>query len=222
MLGSCAVTRIFGRLLLVAALLTEALGAGCGNDEETSPASLKGLLPPPSQIGPLKLEVPFEWDNPTDFIVQGTVLPQTTAPSEAVSKMDDAGFQAAAGDLLQPRGGGEPVNVDVARFDSSEGATQARDYLHSQDLQQPCAAACSVNPRALTIKGIPGATAVHQVPIKGNLPPGIFPFEAFAAEFVIGSDVFYAYASGHPGDIPPSAFERGVRAIYEHASQQAE
>jgi ketosteroid isomerase-like protein len=135
-------------------------------------------------------------------------LPEDTPPSEAVAKMDDAGFQAAAGDQLRPKGGGAPVFVDAARFDSADGASEAQDYLHSQDLQQPCAGACVVSPQEFTIDGIPGATAVHQVPIDGPLPPGKQPFEGYSVEFTNGSDLFYVTASGDPGDIPPRVFEK--------------
>ena len=105
---------------------------------------------------------------------------------------------------------------------SSDGATQAQDYLHDQDLQQPCFAACAVNPRELTIEEIPGATAVHHVPIKGELPPGLHPFEGFAVEFTIGSNLYYASASSDPGDIPVAEFEKGALRFHEHAQQHSE
>lgn len=163
----------------------------------------------------------MSWEDPVDFVVQGTVLPQGTVPSSAASQIEDAGFAAAAGDILVSKGGGPPVNVSAAGFDSSDGAGQAQDYLHSQDLKQPCLAACSVAPRNLTIKGIPGATAVHQVPVKEKLPPYIQPFEAYAVEFTIGKDLFYAHASGDPGDIPPGIFEKGAVNLYKYARRHA-
>jgi hypothetical protein len=212
---------------LIAVALAGAVGAGCGGDDdgdEPAPESLATQIPPPSQLGPLREERSFTWDNATDFVVQGTVLPQATAPSSAIAEIDDAGFAAGAGQILIPKGpgGGAPVNVSVGAFDSSDGATQAQDYLHEQDLQQPCFAACAVNPEELTIEEIPGATAVHQVPTKGELPPGLERFEGFAVEFTIGSNLFYAYASGSPGDIPVADFVRGARSFYEHASQRSE
>jgi hypothetical protein len=214
-------------LSLFAFGLMGAVGAGCGgdgDDDEPAPESLAGLLPPPAELGPLREERSFEWDNSIDFIVEGTVLPQATAPSSAIGEMDNAGFAAGAGQILIPKGpeGGAPVNVSVAAFDSSDGATQAQDYLHEQDLQQPCFAACAVNPRELTIEEIPGATAVHHVPTKGELPPGLHRFEAFAVEFTIGSNLYYATASGDPGDIPEAEFEQGALRFYEHAQRQSE
>jgi hypothetical protein len=214
-----------GSYMLIALFVVALAAAGCdGDDEEAaapSASSLERLLPPPNEVGPLRLERSLSWDNPTDFVVQGTVLPEAKPPSSAVAQMEDAGFAAAAGSILVPRGGGSPVNVSVAAFDSEDGAVQAQDYLHDQDLQQPCFAACAVSPQELAINDIPGATAVHQVPTTGELPPGTSRFEAFAAEFTIGEDLFYVHASGDPGDIPPAAFERGTAAVYDHASQTA-
>jgi hypothetical protein len=211
-------------LAAFAVAVTGAVMAGCGGegDDDVSAADLKQLLPPPSQLAPLQIERTFEWDNAIDFIVLGTVLPEDTAPSEAGGKMDDAGFQAAAGEQLVPKGGGAPVLVDAARFDSADGTTEAQTYLHQQDLQQPCAGACVVSPQEFTIDDIPGATAVHQVPIKGPLPPGKHPFEAYSVEFTNGSDLFYATASGDPGDIPPRMFEKGAVAFYEYARDHAD
>jgi hypothetical protein len=216
----CSILAAFTAAVPVAGMVV----AGCGGDGggEASPADLKPLLPPPSQLGPLEVERAYEWDNAIDFIVLGTVLPEDTAPSEAGGKMDDAGFQAAAGERLIPKGGGAPVFVDAARFDSAEGATEAQNYLHQQDLQQPCAGSCVVAPQELTISDIPGATAVHQVPTKGPVPPGRQPFEAYSVEFTDGSALFYATASGDPGDISPQAFEKGAVAFYEYARDHAD
>jgi hypothetical protein len=216
----CSILAAFAAAVPVAGVVV----AGCGGDGggEASPADLEPLLPPPSQLGPLEMERTFEWDNATDFIVQGTVLPEDTPPSSSVEKMDDAGFQAAAGEQLIPKGGGAPTFVDAARFDSAEGATEAQNYLHQQDLQQPCAGSCVVAPQELTISDIPGATAVHQVPTKGPVPPGRQPFEAYSVEFTDGSALFYATASGDPGDISPQAFEKGAVAFYEYARDHAD
>ena len=225
MTRQCFAVSRFSLLSLLALALAGAIVTGCGGDgdgDQPSPQSLESLLPPPSQIGPLQLERTIDWENATDFVVQGTVLPQATAPSSAIGQMEDAGFAAGAGDVLTPKGGGEPVNVSVAAFDSTDGAVDAQDYLHEQDLQQPCFAACAVSPEELAIDEIPGATAVHQAPVEGELPPSVEPFEAFAVEFTIGENLFYIYASGDPGDIPPAAFEKGSLNVYEYAHQQSQ
>jgi hypothetical protein len=205
-------------MLAVAAVLGVAGCGGGGGSTQTDSASLKALLPPAQKLGPLRIERTFAWDNPTDFIVQGTVLPALTKPTDAIAKM--AGFESAAGEALLPKGatGGPPVLIDAAAFGSADDATASQDYLHSQDLQQPCAASCSVNPTNLKIPNVPGATAVHQVPINAHAPGS---FEAYSAEFTIGSNLFYATASGNPGDIPPQVFERGVAAFYKQASQSS-
>jgi hypothetical protein len=121
-----------------------------------------------------------------------------------------------------PKGGGAPVFVDAARFDSAEGAAEAQDYFHQLDLQQPCAGACIVAPQEFTVEDIPGATAVHQVPTNGPVPPDKRPFEAYTVEFTDGSDLFYASASGDPGDIPARDFEKGAVAFYQYARNQAD
>jgi hypothetical protein len=200
--------------------------AACGDDEDgddgASASSLGALIPPPSDFGPLKLEREFTWDNATDYVVQGPILPQITVPSDAIGEIEDDGFSAAAGNELVPEDGGPPVIVSVAAFDSEDGAADAQAYLHDQDLEQPCFAACSVDPQELEIPNVPGATAVHQVPLEGKLPPEVGPpFEGYVVEFVIGSNLFYVNASGPPGDIPAEAFIEGATAFYRHASETA-
>jgi hypothetical protein len=206
--------------LICAAL---ALGAGCGGDDETSPASLKSRLVPASQ---LRLEVvqPFEWDNSIDFSVEGVLLPAATKPSAAVDEIDDAGFDAGDGEILRPKGGGPDIHVAVVKFDSDDGAVEIRDYLHGQDLQQPCFEACTVNPKELELKGVPNSKAVHQVPLpKSQIPPGAPPpFERYVAEFTIGPYLYIADAGGAPGDTPPARFQRGVRTVYEYASKRSD
>ena len=210
-------------LAILTAAFVGALAVGCGGDEESSgpsAASLEKLLLPANQLPPLHLERTLDWDNATDFAVQGTVLPQGTAPSAAIAKIEDDGFASGAGDILMPQGGGSPVHLSIASFDSEDGAREAQRYLHGQDLQQPCFAACAVSPKELPLDQIPGAAAVHQVPVEGPLPPGLEPFEAYAAEFTIGSDLFYVWAGADPGDIPVAVFEKGVQRFHDYAAAQ--
>jgi hypothetical protein len=206
--------------LICAAL---ALGAGCGGDDETSPASLKAQLVPASQLR-LKVEEPFEWDNPIDFIVDGVLIPAGTKHSDAIEEIDDFGFEAGYGEILRPRGGGPDIHLDVAKFDSDDGARDARDYLHQQDLQQPCFAACSVNPEDLDVNGVPNLEGVHQVPLpKAQIPPGAGPpFERFVVEFTIGPYLYIVDAGGAPGDTPPRRFASGTKIVYEYASQRSD
>jgi hypothetical protein len=225
-MGSSRATRAWSTHLAVAAAASAiTLAAGCGDDDsgdQVSPGSLQELLPPATSLGPLEPEPQrsFEWDNPIDYVHEGFFLPQATPLSAAVDEISDAGFEAAAGAELSPKGGGDPVIVSVARFESPEGAAEAQSYLHAEDLKQPCFAACTVNPTELELTGIPGATATHLVPLKDAPPEAGPPFEAYAVEFVVGSDLFYANAGGPPGDISEAEFERGAGAFYEHARER--
>lgn len=210
--------------LLLAALICAglAVGAGCGGDDETSPASLKAQLVPASQLR-LKVEEPFEWDNPIDFMVDGFLLPAQTRHSDAIEEVDDAGFDAGYGEVQSPEGGGPGFHIDVVKFDSDDGAAEIRDYLHKQDLLQPCYAACTVNPEPLEVKGIPNAKGVRQVPLKGKSPPGAGPpFERFVVEFTIGPYLYIVDAGGPPGAMPPARFLRGAKTVYEYASARAD
>jgi hypothetical protein len=110
--------------------------------------------------------------------------------------------------------------VDVARFDSADGASQALRYLHGQDLQHPCFASCSVSPQPLTVKGVPSSEAVHQAPNGVKPPPGSGPFERYVLEFTIGPDLFIVDANGGPGDTPPAQFDAGARTVYRYAAKQ--
>ncbi len=222
MAGHRSIAPLHRLALLLAASLLMALGAtGCGGGgEEATPASLKPLLLPVAQLKPLQLERTFGWDNPTDFTTQGVFLPEATPPSEAIAAMDDANFEAAAGQEMRPKGGSPDVHVDVARFGSADGARQALSYLHGQDLQHPCFASCSVSPRPLTVKGVPSSEGVYQAPNGIKPPPGSGPFERYVLEFAIGPDLFIVDANGGPGDTPPAQFDAGARTVYRYAAKQ--
>ena len=81
---------------------------------------------------------------------QRTSLPRAsssaaaTNPSELGAAIEDAGFQGAVGKDL----GGPDLNVRIraVQFDSEEGALEARDLLHDEDLKPPCPEACVVTP----------------------------------------------------------------------------
>jgi hypothetical protein len=203
-------------LLIGSLVALPAVGLACGGDE-TSPASLKDRVIPAANLK-LKSEREFEWDNPTDFVVEGIHGPEKTRPSDIISAIDEAGFEAAAGRQLIAKGGEPGAHVSVARFDSEDGARQARDYLHEQDLQQPCFAACVVNPREHTVRGIPDSLAVYHEPIEGEPPPGLFKFVAFKIEFTIGEDLYVLDTMGAPGKPTEAQFDRWAKAFYEHAS----
>lgn len=148
-------------------------------------------------------------------------MPEALPPSKAIAAIDDAGFEAGAGQLIFPKGGGPQIHVGVAGFDSSDGASKAVDYLHEQDLQQPCFAACTVTPRDLTVKGIPNSKAVHQVPNPGKPPPGSEKFERWVIEFAIGPDLYIVDTTGDPGAVPKARFEQGAQQVYQYAAKQS-
>src|SRR5947208_5055662 len=203
--------------------LAVAVAVGCGGGGgSTSPSELQSRLLNPNQLPPLVDLRDFSWTDPTDFVVQGVFSPENTKPSAVISAIDDAGFQAAAGHYSLPKGSNGPqVYFDVARFDSSGGATKARDYLHGQDLTQPCYTACVVNPQDYTVPGVPNAKGVHQVPNGSKGPPGGHPFERYAVEFTIGSDLYIVDARGDPGSIPQGQFNTGSKRVYDFAKQHS-
>jgi hypothetical protein len=206
-------------LLLLAALV---LGAGClGGDDDggdgVSLAKLKGQLPAAGDLG-LRLEREYEWDNPTDLLVQGLVIPEATKPSELAAEIEDAGFQGAVGTELAAARHKSNVRIAAAQFDSKEGALEARDLLHKQDLQQPCAAACAVSPSEYKLKEIPDSAAVHHAPVQGELPPGMPPVEAYHAEFVIGPKLYVLQRDGPPSSTFAAEFDKVLQTVYEAAS----
>jgi hypothetical protein len=198
------------------------VGAGClgGEDDEggdgVSLAELKGRLPAAGDLG-LTLQRKHEWENPTDVLVQGLVIPDATTPSELGAAIEDAGFQGAVGNELS---GARDSNVRIvaAQFDSEDGALEARDLLHKEDLKQPCAAACAVSPSEYKLDAIPDSAAVHHAPIRGELPPGMNPVEAYHAEFVIGPQLYVLQRDGPPRKTFGAEFDKALRTVYEAAS----
>jgi hypothetical protein len=209
---------VTGRALVIVGVLVALIGGGCGDDDDgdsPSTASLEGLIPPPSAFGPLDVQREFTWDNPFDYVIQGLLLPQATAPSEAFEEMEDAGFSAGAGQELA-NADNPPVIVSVAAFGSEEEATEVQEYLHEQDLQQPCFAECTVDPQEFEVSDPSEATAVHYVPIEDQSDPRAFPPpDGYAAEFVVGSQVFYVHTEG----VAEEDFLKGLQAFYDHASE---
>ena len=213
-----------GPLLAVALLLLVPLiAAGCGGDDDdeggnVSAADLSDRLAPAQELRLGKSERQFEWEEATDFIVEGVFRSEGTTPSELIDKIEEEGFAAAAGEVLH---GKDPfTHLSVAAFDSEAGAEGARDVLHEEDLKQPCFAACAVNPVEHTVDAVPNSVAVHQVPIEGKLPPDLFKFERYLIEFTIGSDLYVLQMDFPAGAVSEADFERAASAVYEHAAAQ--
>lgn len=110
------------------------------------------------------------------------------------------------------------VRIGVAQFDSEEGALEARDLLHEENLKQPCLAVCAVSPREYELADIPDSAAVHHAPVKGELPPDRSPVEAYHAEFVIGPRLYVVQAHGFPSSTFRADFNKLIRTVYGAAS----
>jgi hypothetical protein len=178
------------------------------------------VIPPPASGGRFKVERYFAWKNPIDVVTQGFGLPEATAPSEAVDVVKKAGFDAGAGEVLTNGPTGPRVVIDAIKFKSASGASKIRDWLHGQDLIQPCFAACSENVSNLNLAGIPGSRAAKQVPLSKpprNAPP---PFDRYATEFAMGSYLYVADVNGGPGEVSPRLFEKGAKAYYDYVRRQ--
>jgi hypothetical protein len=210
------------RWLGPALLASVALGIGCGGGDgnQASPSDLRPLLLPAGSL-PVKVQRAFEWDNTTDFTVQGLSLPDASEPSKAVATIHRAGFEAGAGQLFSPPGGEAQAYSEVAKFESDAGANEVLDYLHAQDLLRPCST-CGVIARPLVVSGIPNAKGAHQAPRTGKVSQSGArqPFERYVIEFTIGPYLFVGKVTGRPGLVPARLFTAGVKSFYEHAGKQ--
>jgi hypothetical protein len=223
------------RVLLLVLFAVAALAAGgCGDDDDddggdaaASAQELTAQLPPNSAVDvgtELKTDQEFEWTDPIDFAAEGIFVPQSTSgiASKTVHGLEDAGFEAGAGKVLGASDGSIHAFVDVVRFDSDDGAAEARDLLNSNNLQQPCPGPCSVDPKPAATLGVPNAKSVHQVPLEGaELPPEAGPpFELRVIEFTIGPYLYHLDVDGPPGKVSASDWKQTVEAVYEQAKQK--
>ena len=209
-------------VLATLVIVIAACGGGDGDDggKNVSLAELRNHLPAAGDLEVVQLRE-FEWENATDLLIQGLVIPEATTPSELGAAIEDAGFQRAVGRELQDSHHKFNLRIGAVQFDSEEGAREARDLLHEQDLKQPCSDACIVSPREYELAEIPNSTAAHHVPVRGKLPPGKHKVEAHHAEFVIGRQLYVVQADGAPDATFSAEFERVMRSVYEAASAPA-
>jgi hypothetical protein len=155
----------------------------------------------------------LDWSDPVDLVGEGIFLPQATHPSDAVRQVRDAGFRGAVGEELNQGGAnGTEIKNGVIKFKSDGAATKFRDWMHREDLQQPCVAECIFAPRNLAISGIPGATAVRQVPSRTGTQPGGGPPTRYLVEFIVGPYLYFVWGEAGPKDA--SKFVRGAEAYY--------
>jgi hypothetical protein len=189
--------------------------AGCGGSGgKVSASSLKGRLMPASFVTGFSLQRTFDWKDPVNLLGEGLLLPEATRPADALAKVRKAGFKGGTGERLTR---GRPpdeddLTVGVLKLASASKATALRDYLHGQDLQQPCYTACVFSPNAISVRGVPSAMAVAQKPTRLPKPPpgarvlpGQGPPTRYFIEFTVGPYLYFSNVQG-----PASAQKRFV------------
>ena len=233
--------RRWTRFSLAVAVCAAAAGlaglTGCGsNSSEVSAATLKPRLLPASLAPGFHVLRTLDWSDPVNLVGEGIFLPQATHPAQAVEEVRSADFRGAVGEDLN-RGGsnGSDITTGVVKFKSTSGAEKVRDWMHREDLQQPCFAECIFSPRNLAVTGIPGAEAVRQVPStqppstpppgvklpRGvKLPPrgakvlpGAGPPTRYLVEFTVGPYLYFARTEGEAKE--SARFVAGARKYYD-------
>jgi hypothetical protein len=213
--------------VMVGVLACASVGAcGGGSDGKVAAGSLKSRLLPPSFVPGYRVQRTLDWSDPVDLVGEGMRLPEATHPSDAVRVVNEAGLRGAAGEILTK---GQPPEEDhatsgVVRLKSAAGARKLRDYMHRQDLIQPCFTACIYQPGTLEVVGVPGAVAVQQVPHLpappggGSPPPeSQGPPVGYAAEFTIGPYLYFATTDGRRRDA--ARFVATTRRYYQRVKK---
>jgi hypothetical protein len=188
---------------------------GCGGDNnDVSATSLKPRLLPAAFVPGSHLLKTFDWSDPVNLVGEGLFLPEATHPSQAVNELDDVGLRGSAGEILNQGGAnGDELRTGVIKLESDSAAGKLRDWMHSQDLQQPCLASCIFSPQNLPIPGVPDGKAVKQAPMgaaKGppGLPPGakvpagLGPPTRYLVEFTVGPYLYFAHTEGDSKTAP--------------------
>ena len=221
------------RRLFAVGLLTATLGAsGCGGGtSKVSSASLQPRLLPSSAVSAagFLLQRTQDWSDPVNLVGEGLPVPQRTRPSEAVKAFTGAHFEGAAGEVLVKGVGFNETDlrVGVAKFASAADAEGVRDWMHREDLKQPCYSQCSFAPGSVSVKGFPAIRLVVQKGQAPPLPPGAPPAAKahppsgpanYLTEFTVGRYLYWANLSAEAG--AQSSFEQGVKLYYAHARQQ--
>jgi hypothetical protein len=220
----------------VAAAGLGGLMTGCGSGSKVSAASLKPRLLPASLTPRFHVLRTLDWSDPVNLVGEGIFRPEATHPSDAVKEVRSAGFRGAVGEELN-RGGaaGEAIRNGVVKFKSASGAKKVRDWMHRQDLRQPCFAKCIFSPRNLAIPGAPGAEAVRQVPSARppsrpppgvKLPPGVNaprvvpgagPPTRYLVEFTVGPYLYFVWTEGNAA--ANTKFVAGAKQYYDRVKK---
>jgi len=223
-----------GRLLVVAGLSVGLATTGCGGGGgKVSSTSLTPRLLPASAVPGFGLQRRLDWSDPVNLVGEGLFLPQATHPSTAVKEFQHAHLEGAAGEVLTNGAGldSTDVRLGVARFKSASGATQVRDWMHTEDLQQPCFTQCVYTTHPVAVAGIPNlrlviqSTHVPPIALKHKVPPGVTPPKPrggpanYLAEFTVGPYLYWAVLQADAS--AKAKFEQGVRLFYAHARKAA-
>jgi len=221
-----------GRLFAVAGLTLSLAIVGCGGGSKVSSASLDPRLLPGSAVPGFAVQRTQDWSDPVNLVGEGLALPQRTRPSEAVKEFTGAHFRGAAGEVLAQGTGLEEtaVRVGVAKFASAGDANTVRDWMHREDLKQPCYSQCVFAPAPVNEPGFPSMRLVVQSgrakPPPGppaGAPPGVKAHVLgpanYLAEFTIGPYLYWTILQGNAG--LRSRFEAGVKLYYAHAKQRS-
>src|SRR2546430_2117388 len=215
------------RVFMLAACVGIAITGCGGSGGRGSSASLQPRLLPASQVPGFGLQRTLDWSDPVNLVGEGLALPQITHPSEAVKQFDDAHFKGAAGEILTSGAAFNETQatLGVAQFDSAADADRVRDWMHSQDLHQPCYGQCVFAPYPVALPGISTARFVVQGSKAPPPPPGaprgvkvVASAPAnYLAEFTIGPYLYWAVL--HADSTAKARFEQGLRLYYAHAKQ---
>jgi hypothetical protein len=165
----------------------------------------------------------LDWKDPVDLIGQGIFIPEATAPSAAVKFVKGAGLQGAVGEVLRQGSGmnASEITIGVVKLESAAAATKLRDWMHGQDLQQPCFSECIFTPHNVPVPGIPTGRLVVQSSPAPPPPPGLpknvrLPEAGgptnYRAEFTTGPYLYFAETQGGPKD--QARFVAGAQGYY--------
>jgi hypothetical protein len=204
--------------------------AGCGSSgsNSVSSASLQPRLLPSNSIPGFGLQRTLDWSDPVNLVGEGLFLPQATHPSIALKEFKNAHLRGASGEVFTSGAGPTEteVRVGVALFSSAAGANRVRDWMHRQDLHQPCFSQCMFAPGQVTVAGIPSMRMVVQtshVPPPPKGAPAGARFSGgptnYLAEFTVGPYLYWTILQADPA--AKAQFEEGVKSFYALAKQKA-
>ena len=205
--------------------------AGCGSSgssSSVSSASLRSHLLPSNSIPGFGLQRTLDWSDPVNLVGEGLFLPQATHPSTALKEFKDAHLRGASGQVFTTGPGlnETQVRVGVARFNSAADANRVRDWMHRQDLHQPCFSQCIFAPGQVTVSGIPSLRMViqtsHVPPPPKGAPPGARVSGGptnYLAEFTVGPYLYWTILQADP--TAKAKFEEGVKGYYALVRRKA-